>query len=732
MINSSNYLETLSLWINSSRKDIYIPPDRPDLACYGTGYNSWGVQTNQKAFSAYAVFAMEKLNEEILELALRMFRYSLESHVEGSYKCSDNTKWGHTWISALGIERMMHGVEAIKEHLTDYDKELLNKVLISESDRLMFCDYDMVSNPVAATGRNKPESNLWNGAILHRTAMMYPDCPRAEQYREKGTEFLINSISVPSDATNEKIVDAQTVAQRYLGANFFESYALNHHNYLNVGYMVICLSNIAMLHFSYKQKHLTAPESLYHHVTDLWKLIKLCTFPDGRLNRIGGDGRVRYCYCQDYAIPMWLLMLDKYGETDCLDFEQGWLEIVKKEVASNGNGSFLGERTLMLKKASPLYYTRLESDRAATFAMGAYWRKIFDEFLDVKGRDDQADNFGAWHDDFHGACFHKTKKRAVSWVWKSSEKPQGLCLPTDKSDIAEWKENLAGKIIGTGHRNISEIISHRESFFDGGFVTTGTFYMESLEQMEGSGENIMANQKIAFAALPDETTAICFQYAKALYRVYINVIKGLMLHIPNDIFNEKIRTYYTCEKSLHLKGCPGEKELILLNSNWVNIDDCLSVQALYGGNLSIFRPARRQIGIKRQERTEGMLYADEICCPYIEGQKYYNSGETIIDTGFIIQAGMNHTETRKTTTRHTMLNEDIPNDVRAAIITGADGERYLFVANFGDANADIKLNIGETCEIEDLTCNKKLTCEKALVLNCEKDDARLFKIGNVN
>ena len=146
--------------------------------------------------------------------------------------------------------------------------------------------------------------------------------------------------------------DGKKVKDAFVGANFFNSFACNHHRYMNVGYMVICLSNIAMLHFSLKARRAKAPEALYHNVYDLWKLIRSCTFEDGRLWRIGGDTRVRYSYCQDYALPMWALMQDKYDE-DCTGFEKGWLEILKTETVYNGDGSFLSSRIDYLKDLFP-------------------------------------------------------------------------------------------------------------------------------------------------------------------------------------------------------------------------------------------------------------------------------------------------------------------------------------------------------------------------------------------
>jgi hypothetical protein len=105
---------------------------------------------------------------------------------------------------------------------------------------------------------------------------------------------------------------------------------------MNLGYMVIVLSNIAMLYLMYREQGMNPPEALFHHVKDLWQRVKMMTFSDGRLMRVGGDTRVRYCYCQDYAIPMWLMMTEWLGDPDATLFEQGWLGHVERETVHNG------------------------------------------------------------------------------------------------------------------------------------------------------------------------------------------------------------------------------------------------------------------------------------------------------------------------------------------------------------------------------------------------------------
>lgn len=710
-------IRLLERWLKGTAPYLYTSSDRPDLACYGTGDNGWGVQTNQKAFAAYAVLASAKqLNtdaagmsrERILDTALRLLRFSMQSHVEGGYRCTDGTRWGHTWISALGLERMMHGVEAISDHLNEEDQALLRKMLISESDWIVD-HYDIVGGLYNKDGRNKPESNLWNGALLHRTAMMYPDCPRADLYQEKGSGLLINAVSVPSDAESKKIVDGRPVSERFVGANFFESMALNHHGYLNIGYMVICLSNAAMLHFAYKVRGIAAPASLYHHVKELWQLVKGCTFPDGRLIRIGGDTRARYTYCQEYLVPVWLMARDLYGDEACDGMEQGWLDTIKREMDVNGDGTFLSKRGGVLAETSPLYYTRLESDRAAALSMGAAWGELVDskatslELPTINARE-TIEPVIAWRDEYHGAYLHRSQNRIASWVWESAEKPQGLCLPPDASHMAEWRENLAGRISGLGKVSGQRLEAHAGRSFEGGFLTWGstTVYTEGL-MAEGKDREDIARNQLVCVALPDDTGMVVLQHARALdRRVFVQAVKGLQLLIPNDVYNDNHRRYYYDGGVHPLHGYGATKEAVAMESSWLNVDDRLGVIPVYGSErLYVDRPGQRQIGLKhslRFEEREGTLYADEICGPLRQGLCSLEPNETILDTGYVLQAGKPHSYTaRYAAERSARVLSGLGSRglIRGMELLGADGLRYAVLANFGGETAKVSLPLEE-------------------------------------
>ncbi len=423
------YLRRLEPWPAAMRRHLYAVPGDPLSACFGPGdHGHWAMQANNTTAAALAVLATDPEldpthagmgRDEMLSWALRLIHFNLTRHLAGGGTATDLLPWGHSWISGLCLERLMHGIEALGTLLPTCDRDLLGRVLVSESDWLL--DH----YPVAAglTENNRPESNIWNGCLLHRTARCVPDAPRCAEYLDKGTRFLANGISIPEDAHCQDRLGARAVADWHAGANFFSTLACNHHGYLNVGYMVICLSNLAMLHFSCRVNGWEPPEGLDRHARRLWQLVKTCTFPDGRLWRIGGDTRVRYCYCQDYAIPTWLLARDRFGDPDAEAFERGWLGILDAEAAASPGGAFLATRLADLEAVSPLYYVRLEGDRAGVLSMAAFWRRRLGEGGPAPSAEGSACGpvpiLTDWSDAYHGSALVRGPCRLASWTWRA-------------------------------------------------------------------------------------------------------------------------------------------------------------------------------------------------------------------------------------------------------------------------------------------------------------------------
>ena len=704
----TGYGQLLRDWVVFSQRHLYRCPDRQDLISYGVGEHvSWGVQSHQKAFSAFAIAAVtEEISWEgtpltrqmVLEQALAMLRYTLASHLSGDYYCIDGEKWGNRWISALGIERMFHAVEALMPYLTPEDNAALRRVMLSEADFLME-EYPIVAGLTRIN--NRPESNIWNGALLYRAAALSPDAPNREGYLEKARRFFANGISIESDENSDEISDGQRIGDLFVGANLFNNYACNHHGYLNVGYMVICLSNIAMLHFSLKQYGCSAENMIYRHTKELWHLIRSCTYEDGRLLRIGGDTRARYCYCQDYALPAWALVEDLFDE-DCGNLMDGWLQILKTEAGFNGDGSFLSARMGQFENRSPLYYTRLESDRANVVSMLIYWHQVHT----ISGTQKLA-LLTSWSDEYHGAAFNAEGKRFASFVWRAAELPQGLLLPKNDSSLAEWRFNLSGRVHGVGRKNYDEYESSDVTMFAVGFLTWGCTVSVSDDHLaEGQAKEKIARKQIAFAALPDGHTVLCLQNAKALGRVFVGQVKGLFWNIPNDIYNKRERTFYHENGEDYLRGgeFANRYETVALG-NYVNVDRKVGLAC--NRQLTLVRSGRRQVDIKDRENS-GSLYTEEICAQYANVPRWYDKGVELIDLGFAMAIG----DDKATKQLAASLISPRFAGLKTVGAEGKDGALYILAANFTEEpkTADFS-TLGKIENVENHTALTEMTLE---------------------
>jgi hypothetical protein len=677
------YTALLGKWVRFSQKLVSPVPGHRDLCYYGAGSNGhWGIHTNFKAAGAFATASQElsidwkslgTSREEVLGQALGMFRYALRTHHSGDINCVDGKSWGYSWIYGMGLERAMHGLDAIEKELVDKDKEMLRRYLLAESE------WFLNSYPVEAglTEGNKPESNIWNGSVLIHTALLYPDAPHADDYMEKGCKFFANGISIPSDKT------ARSVRDVYVGPNYTEQYGLNHHRYMNIGYMNICLSNVAMLHFFAKHHGFKLPDMVYHHAKDLWQFVRTCTFDDGRLLRIGGDNRARYCYCQDYALPSWALVEDLWNE-DCTSMLEGWLKILRTEDKANGDGSFVSGRLGEVWEQSPLYFTRLESDRACSVSTIVYWYRTFNISGMGKPR-----ILAQWQDNFHGGVLATGGNRYASFVWNAKDKPIALCLPKDDSSFAEWSNNMTGIIKGSGTINEEEVVAHTEKEFPGGFITWGhtNCYSEGF-MAEGQTREEIARKQIAFAALPDAKTVVSLQYASALNRVY-GSIKGINWHVPNDIFNGSIRQIEGGGGSWNLTGGKDGKDELISVGNWINIDNKIGMASSVP--LTIVRHAKRNIFIKKQIDT-GTLYTEEVCSPYDKSMRWFDRDQILIDAAITVSLG-NKDETKKIAETMMVNNKVFPEFVRNICVTTSDGKRYMLILNVSDEFIDLSLQL---------------------------------------
>jgi hypothetical protein len=704
MIPMRRGLGLLEGWARFAERDWYALPDGSGLGCYGSGYGAWGVQTNQKYVSVMAVLGHFAKDDRAAGRALAALRYSLRTHLSGDRNATDGARWGHTWISPLGIERMMHGVTLLEGRFEAEDHQRLAAMLTSEADWQAFShqrgSMKGVQGDVWGTsGKNNPESNIWVGALLWRVAAMYPEHPHAGQWREAAHRFLMNGVSIEADAADQTVVAGRAVREWHVGANFFPHFALDHHGYFNVGYMVICVSNAAMLHFDLRQRGLERPESLDHHQKDLWQTLRRFIFADGRLARIGGDTRLRYTYCQEYLLPSLLYAADQLGDAGALGLVEPQVRLMEQEARYSGDGGFFSRRLGHLARQNPYYFTRLESDRACVLGMMlTYGRMLQPAARDAAARSTPAHREssveGLWIEPTYGAVCHRSPRRLASFAWRAKGLAQGLCQPPDDGHWAEWQYNLAGYVRFLDDQSAEpsrRLGRHAVHGLEDGFLASGTI-MEGAEIRlnEGWRGADSALHHLAVAALPDGVTMLGVQFCRVgAHRRYLAEVKGLCLNLPNDLYNGFHRQIRSGSQTLDLHRPIERKEDLTLAANWANLDGRVGVVGIYGSSaLTVHRAAAREGG------PYGSLWREQIGWPYAGATRAVEPGEVVLDAGWAVLSGVDADATRRAAGDPRAKRLPLVKGLRGMTFAAQDGRVYGLILNTEDHPLAMELDEG--------------------------------------
>ena len=644
--------------------------DDPSLRYYNTGESGhWAVQSNQQVAGALACLAenpeilaeagAEQDADELRELALSMMRYSIRTHVTGDLTCTDGQQWGRHWISVLGLERATPGLSLLRRRCFTAEDEERFRALVAAECEYRMNEYEVVAAPDASTGRNKPESNIWNGAFLLRAASVYPSTlPTSTRHsslvtrHSRGTQFLLNGLSFPEDATDETLVLGRPVREWHVGANFFSSGALDHHDYFNVGYINVCLSNLALAWFWYRERGLPVPEGLLHNVRRVWEVARRFTFPDGRLLRLGGDSRSRYTYCQAFALQGWHLAWALWGDEDAAAFARGYLGIIAQEQAENPDGTFYGKRLAGMRAESPWWETRIECDPFTVLCTSAYWAASEAARPDGNAKEAIRTDIGAagssplWRGAFHGAALLRTPEvvrsvvaRAFAgptrpYVRNGATGPAALCVPADRSDLAEWHGNLFAFIglRGPKHDGKATVEETPEGFR---WAWEGVV-IERLPIGEGESPYPVLRRRCTAEALSDGRTLRISDHIECIKETTLPTgFRALHLQIPNDIYNGH-RRRYAGEGGFSFETCsyPTESSLIETGSTTLVIDGVLAVRSLDGKPLRIRRPAEQGAlcynGLTSQ-------YIEEVCTDCLEGSIHLMPGDILCDESYEVR-----------------------------------------------------------------------------------------------
>jgi len=208
--------------------------------------------------------------------ALAAFRFVTTTHVTGSQKCTDGKSWGNAWQSAMWTCDLAFSAWLIWDDLDDGLRKDFERVVAHEADRFL-----PIRAPAGSFNDTKAEENGWDLTCIALACNMFPEHPHAATWRKKAIEYMINTLSTPSDQDDQTLVDGRPVSEWYTGANLHPDFTLENHGFFHpsyVGCSCYFLTETAM-YFIYGHQPIPAADT--HHLMDTWRMFEGILLPNG-------------------------------------------------------------------------------------------------------------------------------------------------------------------------------------------------------------------------------------------------------------------------------------------------------------------------------------------------------------------------------------------------------------------------------------------------------------------
>ena len=659
------------------------------------GYFSNGVHDhNQMRVLAnfifvYALLAAKKggdqaapeINQEtLLNHARAALRYFTATHVTGDKVCTDGIKWGaqpHQWLSPWVISKAVAGARLIWDELTPEETDAIRRVVVHEADfqlgnRVFSREYE----------DTQAELNALNAEVLAWAASMYPTHPNAERWLTKAQELFMNTFSVESDANDTTIVDGKPVNQWVSTTNAHPDFTLEGHGAYQFDYIAVPLHSLAWAYYAFVSNGQPVPQSLFHHFRDVWDTVKRTHLFSGRFAYFQGKDWGRHVYGPYFILPALVLLENEFGDADARLIEQLRFRALAWEQRQNGNGSIFGKRFENQRQGWPLIY---ETDGYANMGL-AYLLHQFAPLIDAENiytfQNKMQGNFQSKYCQY---LYTRAKDLFVSFSWRhlSGYYPMALFVPGE-DDMAEWsKGNLIGNVFIKDTDMSPALQHHNERLLEDGFAATGHL-------REGRRGNIDGvDHYISFTALPKDGIAIMMEYLVARQPIVVTAQAGLSYHLPNDIFNDKIRDIYSAGDTVRLSGGSSPSEYTTINSPWINIDDKLGIINVRNNGAFRIRSGNRNIWNGQiSEQIDYVLTSDSRL-----GAGEYEGGDVIREDGYVfIKGDSDGTRSMATKLQWLATSDSL---VKAVKLVTEESDR-LIVANFqpGRVNAEIPFYSG--------------------------------------
>jgi len=613
-----------------------------------------GIRTNASVAFAAALLATNPSDFNVDAVAASLLRdrckavlrYLADAHVTQQGKCANGGKWGLEWQSAWWATKIALAARLIWRELSPLEREKVAAVVAAEADRQL--------SRIVPTGLHldtKAEENAWDAEILAGAIALLPDHPRRTRWLSKLIEFSANVFSSPHDRSSERSLDGQSIRDLVYTCNVHGDYSLENHGSYHFCYVASPLLSKAWCAYALHSAGATVPEALYHNVDNVWALAEK-TFLRNRFAYISGQDWARYAYGEYFIIPALVFLGMPPRGLRAAEILLARLQCLAREARGNADGSFFGARFTAGRFGGQ--YGKYETDCFCCLALAWALRRV--------GKDAPAPSTLAAIPHFQHVsaegqfCFQRELETFFSFSWATLEEavPNVTVIPLKDDSLAEWH---AGNGVGTVKLpglSMTSVGVRAMKADDGGISIEGVYLFRN-RRGRYLIEHILSVRYDSKAG----TVNIKSIY-KSRARLWIAVVTGLNLRVPNDIFNGCTRRFNYESGSLTLETLAtqqGQHEsrrrkgsfatlfakllaffgndgtvVKRLSTNWLNIDDALGI-------IDVNQPEIVVRRFPRRESAWGSLFVEQIEAPIRRTAFFVPPNTTLLDSNIVIHVG---------------------------------------------------------------------------------------------
>ena len=510
--------------------------------------------------------------DKLATMARTTLTYSYSTHKANRlYPCKNNQYWGstsyqdYTWESSLWAMSVAYSAFFQWEQLSATQREQIYNLLKAE------CNYELERTiPTGFKGDTKAEENGWECDVLAATLGLFPTDPLAEKWFKRLRAFAVNSYSHPMDADNDEVVDPHydqtTVAQLYKGANLYDDFTLQNHNYFHTSYQNVVAQELgeAALALKLFQTDIHKQErwktnTLMHQVGFVMdEVLYRLALADGELAMPNGNDWSLFLYDQVTSFSTVSCFLrDPYA----LMLEQRALRQIARRQKTTTDGSWLlrpdvGARRMGVQAHRVMMTWLMHHVLPTDDITPATWQQFLTRYSETSYYPDQ------------DVITASSSQRFTCFSWSQGLKSYtGYFAPTSEEHnniIVPFRTGNTGNFIGyyevEGKKTDAVDIKHAIVYSDSNsYIISGT-----LE----TNERLLRNRYMLFAT--DHNLVLYFDMTRAIRECTVKAERGGLLAISTDPFTRESRTIYP-------KNSPLTSQLSTLNSPWVNIDNCVGI-----------------------------------------------------------------------------------------------------------------------------------------------------------